>query len=68
MTKRPFKEAEMTKTAKVKGSALDAEIQIFLLENVQSHQETRTKEPLSEALGAIAMKKMMKRSKMKRVL
>ncbi|GKB36750.1 hypothetical protein Tco_0881692, partial [Tanacetum coccineum] len=32
--KRPFKEAERTKTAKVKGSALDAEIQIILLENV----------------------------------
>ncbi|GJV05989.1 retrovirus-related pol polyprotein from transposon TNT 1-94 [Tanacetum coccineum] len=62
-TKRPFKEAEMTKTAKVKGNALDAEIQIILLENVQSHRETRTKEHLLEVLGAIAVKKMMKRSR-----
>ncbi|GKG20468.1 hypothetical protein Tco_0380269, partial [Tanacetum coccineum] len=67
-TKRPFKEAETTKMEKVKGSALDAEIQIILLDNVQSHRETRTKELLLEALGAIAVKKMMKRSKMKRVL
>ncbi|GJX80974.1 hypothetical protein Tco_0329123 [Tanacetum coccineum] len=48
MTKRPFKEAETTKIAKVKGSALDAEIQIILLENVQSHRETRTKEHFVE--------------------
>ncbi|GJY21297.1 retrovirus-related pol polyprotein from transposon TNT 1-94 [Tanacetum coccineum] len=66
-TKRPFKEAEMTKTAKVKGSALDAEIQIILLENVQSHRETRTKEHSLEALGAIAVKKMMKRSKTRHI-
>ncbi|GKA50455.1 zinc finger BED domain-containing protein RICESLEEPER 2-like protein [Tanacetum coccineum] len=39
--KKTFKEAETTKTAKVKGSALDAEIQIILLENVQSHRETK---------------------------
>ncbi|GKF47737.1 hypothetical protein Tco_0137539, partial [Tanacetum coccineum] len=49
-------------------SALDAEIQIILLENVRSHRETRTKEHLLEVLGAISVKKMMKRSKMKRVL
>ncbi|GKC36552.1 retrovirus-related pol polyprotein from transposon TNT 1-94 [Tanacetum coccineum] len=55
MTKRPFKEAETTKTAKVKGSALDAEIHIILLENVQSHQETRTKEHSLEVLGVIAI-------------
>ncbi|GJX23861.1 hypothetical protein Tco_0228306 [Tanacetum coccineum] len=36
-TEKTFKEAETTKIAKVKGSALDAEIQIILLENVQSH-------------------------------
>ncbi|GKF10692.1 hypothetical protein Tco_0048618, partial [Tanacetum coccineum] len=53
----------MTKRAKVKGSALDAEIQIILLEKVQSYRETRTKEHLLEVLGAIAVKKMMKRSK-----
>ncbi|GJW33504.1 hypothetical protein Tco_0053536 [Tanacetum coccineum] len=39
----------------------DAEIQIFLLGNVQSHRETRTKEHLLEVLGAIAVKKMMKK-------
>ncbi|GJS35707.1 hypothetical protein Tco_0534089 [Tanacetum coccineum] len=48
------------KTAKVKGSALDAEIQIILLENVQSHRETRTKEHSLEVLGVIAVKRMMK--------
>ncbi|GKG13285.1 hypothetical protein Tco_0350245 [Tanacetum coccineum] len=31
----------MTKIAKVKGSALDAEIQIILLENVQSHRRDK---------------------------
>ncbi|GJX49994.1 hypothetical protein Tco_0276839 [Tanacetum coccineum] len=56
---RPFKEAETKKTTKVKGSALDAEIQIILLENVQSHRETRTKEHLLEVLGEIAVKKMI---------
>ncbi|GJU50490.1 hypothetical protein Tco_1220045 [Tanacetum coccineum] len=66
-TKRPFKEAETTRTAKEKGSALDAETQIILLENVQNHRKTRTKEHLSEILGAIVVRKMMKRLKMKRV-
>ncbi|GJS58041.1 hypothetical protein Tco_0652825 [Tanacetum coccineum] len=65
---QPFKEVEMTTTEKVKGSALDAEIQIILLENVQSHRETRTKEHLLEVLGAIAVKRMMKRSKTRHVL
>ncbi|GJS85205.1 retrovirus-related pol polyprotein from transposon TNT 1-94 [Tanacetum coccineum] len=54
-------------TEKVKGSALDAVIQFILLENVQSHRETRTKEHLLEVLGAIAVKKMMKRSKMRHI-
>ncbi|GKD98039.1 hypothetical protein Tco_1381936 [Tanacetum coccineum] len=67
-TKRPFKKDETTKTANVKGSALDAEIQIILLENVQSQRETRTKEHLLEVLGAIVVKKMMKRSKTRHVL
>ncbi|GKD00982.1 hypothetical protein Tco_1171256 [Tanacetum coccineum] len=53
--------AETTKRAKEKGSALDAEIQIILLENVQSSRETRTKEHLLEVLGAIVVKKMMKK-------
>ncbi|GKA77858.1 hypothetical protein Tco_0784395, partial [Tanacetum coccineum] len=43
------------------------DIQIILLENVQSHRETRTKEHLLEVLGAIAVKKMMKRSKTRHI-
>ncbi|GKF76369.1 hypothetical protein Tco_0225813 [Tanacetum coccineum] len=43
----------------------DAAIRIILLENVQNHRKIRTKELLSEVLGAIAVKKMMRRSKMK---
>ncbi|GJT32406.1 retrovirus-related pol polyprotein from transposon TNT 1-94 [Tanacetum coccineum] len=39
---------------------LDAATRIILLENVQNHQKIRTKELLSEALGAIAVKKMMR--------
>nr|GEZ66222.1 UBN2 domain-containing protein [Tanacetum cinerariifolium] len=39
----------------------------YVMTNVQNHQKTRTKELLPEALGAIAVKKMMRRSKMKRV-
>ncbi|GJU18234.1 hypothetical protein Tco_1146200 [Tanacetum coccineum] len=62
MAVRDFKKF-FKRRAKVKGSVLDAEIQIILLENVQSHRETRTKEHLLEVLGAIAVKKMMKRSK-----
>ncbi|GJX59876.1 hypothetical protein Tco_0291266 [Tanacetum coccineum] len=46
----------------------DAVIRIILLENVQNHRKIRTKELLLEALRAIAVKKMMRRSKMKRVL
>ncbi|GKB61272.1 hypothetical protein Tco_0917458 [Tanacetum coccineum] len=42
--------------------------QIILLENVQNHRKTRTKELLSEVLGVIAVKKMMRMSKTKRVL
>ncbi|GKG57774.1 hypothetical protein Tco_0587372, partial [Tanacetum coccineum] len=59
--------AEMTKTTRVKGSVLDAKIQIILSENAQSHRETRTKEHSLEVLRAIAVKKMMKRSKTKHV-
>ncbi|GKG40111.1 hypothetical protein Tco_0466888, partial [Tanacetum coccineum] len=46
----------------------DAATQIILLENVQNHRKIRTKELLSEALGAIAVKKMMRRSETKLVL
>ncbi|GKB49285.1 UBN2 domain-containing protein [Tanacetum coccineum] len=49
-------------------NALDAATRIILLENVQNHRKTRTKEHLSEVLGAIAVKMMMRRSKTKHVL
>ncbi|GKC92553.1 hypothetical protein Tco_1157995 [Tanacetum coccineum] len=39
----------------------------LLLENVQNHRKTRTKEHLLEVLGVIAVKKMMKRLKTKHV-
>ncbi|GKA51340.1 hypothetical protein Tco_0744536 [Tanacetum coccineum] len=58
----------MTRTVKVIENTLDAEIRIILLENVQNHRKIRTKELLSEALGAITVKKMMRRSKMATVL
>nr|GFB16952.1 hypothetical protein [Tanacetum cinerariifolium] len=57
----------MTRTVKVLENDLDVATRIILLENVKNHRKTRTKELLSEALGAIAVKKMMRRSKMKRV-
>ncbi|GJU49469.1 DUF4219 domain-containing protein [Tanacetum coccineum] len=66
--RRRSKEAAMTRTVKAIENALDAVTQIILLENVQNHQETRTKELLSEVLGVIMVKKMMRRSKTKRVL
>ncbi|GJT41397.1 hypothetical protein Tco_0941262 [Tanacetum coccineum] len=65
--KRSSKKAEMTRTVKVIENVLDAAIQIILLENVQNHQKTRTKEHLSEVLGVIAVKKMMRRSKTRHV-
>nr|GEV07402.1 hypothetical protein [Tanacetum cinerariifolium] len=48
-------------------NVLDAAIQIIILGNVQNHQETRTKGHLSEGLGAIAVKKMMNKSKRKHI-
>ncbi|GJZ89112.1 retrovirus-related pol polyprotein from transposon TNT 1-94 [Tanacetum coccineum] len=42
-------------------NALDVAIQIILLENVQNHRKTRTKELFSEVLRVIAVKKMMRR-------
>ncbi|GKD20834.1 hypothetical protein Tco_1222537, partial [Tanacetum coccineum] len=65
MAVRGFKESMMIRTVKVIQNDLDAATRIILLENVQSYQETRTKEHLLEVLGAIAVKKMMRRSKMK---
>ncbi|GJW71374.1 hypothetical protein Tco_0128291, partial [Tanacetum coccineum] len=57
----------MTRTAKVIGSDLDAETLIILSENVRNHRRTRTKGLSSEVFGVIAVRKMMKRLKMKRV-
>ncbi|GJS90732.1 hypothetical protein Tco_0773368 [Tanacetum coccineum] len=66
-SKRCSKEAEMTRMTKVIGSVLDTMIQIILLENVQNHRKTRTKEHSSEALEVIAVRTMMKRPKTKHV-
>nr|GEY45308.1 UBN2 domain-containing protein [Tanacetum cinerariifolium] len=60
-TKRHSKEAMMKRTVKVIENALDVVTRIILLENVQNHQKKRTKELLSEVLGVIAVKKMMRR-------
>ncbi|GKA60442.1 hypothetical protein Tco_0759849 [Tanacetum coccineum] len=65
--KKGVQRSRDARTVKVIENALDVATQIILLENVQNHRKIRTKELLSEALGAIAVKKMMKRSKMKRV-
>ncbi|GJX04468.1 retrovirus-related pol polyprotein from transposon TNT 1-94 [Tanacetum coccineum] len=48
-------------------NVLDTVIQIILLENVQNHRKTRTKEHSSKVLGVIAVKKMMRRPKTRRV-
>nr|GEU83921.1 UBN2 domain-containing protein [Tanacetum cinerariifolium] len=53
--------AAMTRTVKAIENVLDAATQIILLENVQNHRKTRTKELLSEVLKVIAVKKMMRR-------
>nr|GFB41421.1 transposase, Ptta/En/Spm, transposase, Tnp1/En/Spm-like protein [Tanacetum cinerariifolium] len=45
----------------------DATTRIILLDNVQNHRKTRTKELLSEVLGVIAVKKTNRMSKKKRV-
>nr|GEZ69016.1 zf-CCHC domain-containing protein/DUF4219 domain-containing protein/UBN2 domain-containing protein [Tanacetum cinerariifolium] len=67
-TTKSSKEAETTRKEKVIGCVLDAVTQIILLENVQNHRMTRTKEHLSEVLGEIAVRKMIKRSMTKHVL
>ncbi|GJV27924.1 hypothetical protein Tco_1384372, partial [Tanacetum coccineum] len=65
--KKTFQRNRDEKNGKVLENVLDAAIQIILLENVQNHQKTRTKERSSKVLGVIAVKKMMRRSKMRRV-
>ncbi|GJV32730.1 hypothetical protein Tco_1393130 [Tanacetum coccineum] len=67
MIKRRSKESEMTRTAKMIGHVLDAVIQIILLENVQIHRKIRIKEHSPEVLGVIAVRKMIKRLKIKHV-
>ncbi|GKA74888.1 zf-CCHC domain-containing protein [Tanacetum coccineum] len=62
-----FQRSRDDKNGKSDKNALDALIQIILLENIQNHRKTRTKEHSSEVLGVIAVKKMMERLKMKRV-
>ncbi|GKE81696.1 hypothetical protein Tco_1551696, partial [Tanacetum coccineum] len=47
--------------------ALDAATRIILLENAQSHRETRTEEHSLKVLGVTAVKMMMRRSIMKHV-
>nr|GEY55844.1 transposase, Ptta/En/Spm, transposase, Tnp1/En/Spm-like protein [Tanacetum cinerariifolium] len=59
--KRHSKEAVMTRTVIVIENALDAATRIILLKNVQNHRKIRTKEYLSEVLGAIAVKKTMRK-------
>nr|GEU51087.1 transposase, Ptta/En/Spm, transposase, Tnp1/En/Spm-like protein [Tanacetum cinerariifolium] len=65
--KKTFQKTETTKTLKGIGNALDAATRIILLENLRNHQKIRTKEHLSEVLGVIVVKKMMRKSIMKRV-
>nr|GEW43114.1 equilibrative nucleotide transporter 8 [Tanacetum cinerariifolium] len=65
--KKMFQRSRDDKNGKSDGNALDAAIRIILLENVQNHQKTRTKERILEVLGVIVVKKMMRRSKTKRV-
>nr|GEU89886.1 histidine kinase 3 [Tanacetum cinerariifolium] len=59
--KKTFQKNRDDKNGKVIENALDVATRIISLENVQNHRKTRTKELLSEALGAISVKKMMRR-------
>nr|GEU39805.1 transposase, Ptta/En/Spm, transposase, Tnp1/En/Spm-like protein [Tanacetum cinerariifolium] len=65
--KKTFQRSRDDKNGKVIENVSDAMIQIILLENVQNHRKTRTKEHSSEVLRVIAVKKMMRRPKMRRV-
>ncbi|GJX34631.1 retrovirus-related pol polyprotein from transposon TNT 1-94 [Tanacetum coccineum] len=58
--KKTFQRSCNDKNGKSDKNALDAATRIILLENVQSHRETRTKEHSLEVLGVIAVKKMMR--------
>nr|GEX20464.1 zf-CCHC domain-containing protein/UBN2 domain-containing protein [Tanacetum cinerariifolium] len=61
----PMAVRDFKKFFKRRENALDAAIQIILLENVQNYRKTRNKELLSEVLRVIAVKNMMRRSKTK---
>ncbi|GKF35343.1 hypothetical protein Tco_0108543, partial [Tanacetum coccineum] len=67
--KKTFQRSRDDKTSKNDRNfyTLDAATRIILLENVQNHRKIRTKKPLSEVLRAIAVMKMMRRSKIKHV-
>nr|GFA22838.1 transposase, Ptta/En/Spm, transposase, Tnp1/En/Spm-like protein [Tanacetum cinerariifolium] len=65
--KKTFQRSCDDKNGKSDRNDLDADIRIILLENVQSHQKMRTKGRLSKVLEVIAVKKMLRRSKTKRV-
>nr|GEV05232.1 transposase, Ptta/En/Spm, transposase, Tnp1/En/Spm-like protein [Tanacetum cinerariifolium] len=65
--KKAFQRSRDEKNGKGDRKCLNAAILIILLENVQNHRETITKEHSSKVLGVIAVKKMMRRSKMRRV-
>nr|GEU39024.1 retrovirus-related Pol polyprotein from transposon TNT 1-94 [Tanacetum cinerariifolium] len=59
--KKTFQRSRDDKNGKSDKNALDATTRIILLENVQNHKKIRTKEPSSEVLGVIMMKKIMRR-------
>nr|GEU29778.1 hypothetical protein [Tanacetum cinerariifolium] len=61
--KKTFQRSHDDKNSKVIENALDMATRIISLENVQNHRKTRTKKLLSETLGVIAVKKMMRRFK-----
>nr|GEW20835.1 retrovirus-related Pol polyprotein from transposon TNT 1-94 [Tanacetum cinerariifolium]GEW25581.1 retrovirus-related Pol polyprotein from transposon TNT 1-94 [Tanacetum cinerariifolium] len=54
--KKTFQRSRDSKNGKSERSALDAKIKIILLENVQSHRETRTKEHLLEIFLGVDLK------------
>nr|GEZ57732.1 retrovirus-related Pol polyprotein from transposon TNT 1-94 [Tanacetum cinerariifolium] len=65
--KKTFQRSRYDKNGKSDRNALEAAIQIILLENVQNHQKTRTKDNSLEVLGVTVVKKMMRKSKKRHV-
>ncbi|GJW64240.1 hypothetical protein Tco_0116124 [Tanacetum coccineum] len=65
--KKTFQRSRDDKNGKSDRKCFRCGDRIILLENVQNHRKTRTKEHLSEVLGVIAVKKMMRKSITKRV-